>query len=69
MGKLFTKSSDVGNMVREKFGTADNYLVAVKHNSILKGFLEWLLSNLFYILTAAGRLFSILMMREYMRKN
>lgn len=37
MGKLFTKSSDVGNMVREKFGTADNYLVAVKHNSMLKG--------------------------------
>lgn len=53
MGKLFTKSSDVGNMVREKFGTADNYLVAVKHNSMLKGFLEWLLSNLIYILDSS----------------
>ena len=40
MGMFFTKSSDVCNMVREKFGTTDNYLVAVKRNSAPKDLLE-----------------------------
>lgn len=56
MGKLFTKSSDVGNMVREKFGTADNYLVAVKRNSVAKALLEWWLSRLLYAIDS-GRTF------------
>lgn len=43
-------------MVREKIGTADNYLVAVKHNSMLKGLLELLLSNLAYAIDS-GRTF------------
>ena len=50
MGKLFTKSSDVCNMVREKFGTTDNYLVALKRNSVAKNLLEWWLSGLIYAL-------------------
>ena len=57
MGKLFTKSSDVCNMVREKFGTTDNYLVAVKRNSVAKDLLEWwLLSSLLYAIDS-GRTF------------
>lgn len=56
MGKLFTKSSDVGNMVREKFGTTDNYLVAVKRNSVAKALLEWWLSRLLYAIDS-GRTF------------
>ena len=32
----------------KKFGTADNYPVAVKHNSMFKGLLKLLLSNLLY---------------------
>ena len=50
MGKFFTKSSDVCNMVREKFGTTDNYLVALKRNSVAKNLLEWWLSGLIYAL-------------------
>lgn len=57
MGKLFTKSSDVCNMVQEKFGTTDNYLVAVKRNSVAKDLLEWwLLSSLLYAIDS-GRTF------------
>ena len=56
MGKFFTKSSDVCNMVREKFGTTDNYLVAVKRNSVAKALLEWWLSRLLYAIDS-GRTF------------
>ena len=57
MGMFFTKSSDVCNMVREKFGTTDNYLVAVKRNSVAKDLLEWLLLPKLLYAIDSGRTF------------
>lgn len=56
MSIFLTRNADIHHMVQKNFGKTDNYLVANKHNDVLKGLFKLLLSRLYYIFDG-GRMF------------
>lgn len=48
MGILFNSQNEIRDAVYEEFNNTENYLVAIKHDDVVKNLLKLLASNLFY---------------------
>lgn len=53
MGFLFNDVNEFREKINEKFKNTDSYLFAIKHNSMAKGFLKLLVSNLYYTMDSS----------------
>lgn len=49
MGLLWNTTNEIDDKVREIFGDAENYLLINKHNGVVKGLAQLLLSSVYYI--------------------
>lgn len=49
MGLLWNTTNEIDDKVREIFGDAENYLLVNKHNGVVKGLAQLLLSSVYYI--------------------
>lgn len=49
MGLLWNTTNEIDDKVREIFGDAENYLLVNKHNGVVKGLAQLLLSRVYYI--------------------